>query len=303
MAWFEPVLGTVLVTEFAPYEVEAAAEEACLAEIARLDLVLSRWRDDSELALYNRGERVPAGELAWVLAEAERWRVASGGIFDGGRPPHVDLDGIAKGYVVDRALAAVSGTTSALVNIGGDLACRGTVTVAIEDPTTPYDNAPPLTRVTITDRALATSGTARRGMHIRDPRTGRPASVASATVVASDAMTADALATIAGILPPDDACAFVESHGASCLIVTPEGPLTSASWPPPDPRPPRPTRDRTGIPATAQAFGCLSGGGRGGGSRLDCRGRAVGEALPAGGTGPDRDADRVAGGPARQIRR
>ena len=231
MAWFEPVLGTVLVTEFEPYGVEAAAEAACLAEIARLDLVFSRWRDDSELAMYNRGELVPSGELAFVLAEAERWRERSGGIFDAGRVPDVDLDGIAKGYVVDRALAAVTGTSRALVNLGGDLACRGTFTVAIEDPATPYDNAPPLTRVTITDRALATSGTARRGLHIRDPRTGRPAEVASVTLVAPDAMTADALATIVGILPPDEACELAEQYGAACLVVTPAGPVTSPSWP------------------------------------------------------------------------
>lgn len=235
MAWFEPVLGTVLICEFEPPELAEAAEEACLAEIERLDLIFSRWRDDSELAAYNRGKKAPGPELSFVLAEAERWRAASGGIFEPGIPPDVDLDAIAKGFIVDRALDAAMGVglASALVNIGGDLACGGTVRVAIENPNTPYDNAPPLARVSVTDAALATSGTARRGLHIRDPRTGAPAAVASVSVIASDAMTADAIATVSGILGGEAGCEFAEAQGASCLIVTASGVQTSKNWPGP----------------------------------------------------------------------
>ncbi len=214
-----------MTTAFEPETREGQFEQVCLAEIDRLDQVLSRWRADSELARYNAGCLMPSGDLAYVLDEAERWRRASDGVFDPGRPPYVDLDAIAKGYIVDRAARAAydAGATRVVVNIGGDLAHlgSGSLTVRIEDPRTPYDNAPPLARVPISNQGLATSGIARRGQHIRDPRTGRPASrTLSATVVADACATADALATIVGILEPEQGIRLIERYGAACLIVT-----------------------------------------------------------------------------------
>lgn len=164
----------------------------------------------------------------------------------------VDLDGIAKGYVVDRALAAglaaasVHGAGDAVdvtVNAGGDLRHHGPRgrRVLLEDPHRAADNAPPLTAVTVRDAALATSGTGRRGVrvggrwlgHVLDPRTGWPvAHTLSASVLAADSMTADALATAALVLPPAAATALVAGLGASCLLLTADGVThASAAWP------------------------------------------------------------------------
>ena len=73
-----------------------------------------------------------------------------------------------------------------VVNIGGDIVARGawTETVGVTDPLDNADNAAPLTRLAVRDRAVATSGSYRRGFdiggrhysHIVDPRTGRPTS-------------------------------------------------------------------------------------------------------------------------------
>jgi thiamine biosynthesis lipoprotein len=78
--------------------------------------------------------------------------------------------------------------------------------------------------------AVATSGDYRRGLriggrwfsHIIDPRTGTPVpNVSSATVVAGEAATADALATAISVLGAQDGVALVDSlPGTECLIMS-----------------------------------------------------------------------------------
>jgi FAD:protein FMN transferase len=124
----------------------------------------------------------------------------------------LDLGGIAKGYGVDRAVAALRewGVTDALVNVGGDLYALGRSAsddeweVGVRDPDDPNGLA---ARFRISDRAVATSGDyqqyfehgGRRYHHLLDPTTGAPrrSPVRSVTVVADACMTADAACTAA----------------------------------------------------------------------------------------------------------
>lgn len=79
------VLGTSLdVTAVAADEATAvAAAQAVRAEIARLDLILSGWREDSELASVNRGSETRVSpDLFAVLQSAARWRDVTNGAFD-----------------------------------------------------------------------------------------------------------------------------------------------------------------------------------------------------------------------------
>jgi FAD:protein FMN transferase len=122
----------------------------------------------------------------------------------------LDLGGIAKGYGVDRAVAALRewGVTDALVNVGGDLYAMGRSAtgdaweVGVRDP----DDARKLVaRFHMSDRAVATSGDyqqyfehgGQRYHHLLDPRTGAPrrSRVRSVTVAADHCMTADAAGT------------------------------------------------------------------------------------------------------------
>ncbi len=162
----------------------------------------------------------------------------------------LDLNALAKGHVVDlvvdRAFAAFE-LDRLVVNAGGDLVHRGAepLRLGVEDPHQPYDNAAPLAVLEVRDRAVATSGRARRWFtvdgvrrsRVLDPRTGQPvAHTASATVVAPDATTADVLATVASVLEPAEAVAFVDSLAAdgidaSCLLVADDGAVrASAGW-------------------------------------------------------------------------
>ncbi len=74
-------------------------------------------------------------------------------------------------------------------------AAARTWTVGIEDP---RDGGRIQARVPVQDGAVATSGTAARGLHIVDPRSGeRAANVRSATVIGPSLLWADVYATAA----------------------------------------------------------------------------------------------------------
>lgn len=122
----------------------------------------------------------------------------------------LDLGGIAKGWGVDRAVAALRdwGIRDAIVNVGGDLYAMGTSESG--DPwrvgiRSPDDPARLVRSLDVTDRAVATSGVyeqyfewhGRRYHHLLDPATGEPRRVATRTltIAADDCMTADAAAT------------------------------------------------------------------------------------------------------------
>ncbi|AHG92613.1 ApbE family lipoprotein (plasmid) [Gemmatirosa kalamazoonensis] len=126
---------------------------------------------------------------------------------DGAR---LDLGSVAKGYGVDRAVAALRrhGVAKAVVVAGGDLYALGTApddapwTIGIQSPT---DERALAGTLRLADRAVATSGTyrqffryrGRRYHHIMDPATARPRATAmqSLSIVADSVMRADAATT------------------------------------------------------------------------------------------------------------
>lgn len=82
------VMGTRLRLRVAAPTREAGLEasEAALAEVRRLDRVLSSWRDDSEIGRLNTalpGEPMPLSPELWsLLEEAREWGARSDGAFD-----------------------------------------------------------------------------------------------------------------------------------------------------------------------------------------------------------------------------
>jgi FAD:protein FMN transferase len=156
----------------------------------------------------------------------------------------LNLNSIAKGYIIQKASAAarakIASLQGLLLNLGGDMAAWGTDdagkrswTIGVQDPLHPEDNATPIACVRLQDAAIATSGgyeryytiDGKRHSHIFDPRTGRPADgAASATVIAGDNVTANALATTLCVLAPEEGMRLVAATpGVECLLVTKEG--------------------------------------------------------------------------------
>lgn len=156
------------------------------------------------------------------------------------------FNSFAKSYILEHAARAAqeAAHTEALVlNIGGDLVVRGnpTETVAIADPRNDAENTPPITRVQVRNRAIATSGGYRRGVtiagrwysHLVDPRTGYPVGhILSATVVAPSATDAGALATASCVLQPEESLRLVATLAeAECLLIGADGRRwTSPGW-------------------------------------------------------------------------
>jgi thiamine biosynthesis lipoprotein len=120
----------------------------------------------------------------------------------------LDAGGIGKGLAADLVSAHLIdlGASGALVDLGGDVRCRGAGPADglwVIDVEHPFQAAP-LTRLALTDGAVVTSSTQRRRWgtnramhHIVDPRTGNPTatSIVAATIVAGDGAWAEPLAT------------------------------------------------------------------------------------------------------------
>jgi thiamine biosynthesis lipoprotein len=148
------------------------------------------------------------------------------------RPLTLDLGAVAKGLAVDMAARELAPFGDFAIDAGGDLYLGGSNargvpwSVGIRHPRRDGELVDCLR---VSNQAVCTSGDYERpapaggGHHILDPRTGAsPRAVASATVVASGAMLADALATAAFVLGPEEGIQLLNRMGVDGLIVTPE---------------------------------------------------------------------------------
>jgi thiamine biosynthesis lipoprotein len=147
------------------------------------------------------------------------------------RPLIPDLGAVAKGLAIDTAAQELKPFVNFAIDAGGDLYLGGTN--RYKEPWTagirhPRREGELLESLRISGQAVCTSGDyERRGAdgrsHILDPRTGQVAdSVASATVIAPVAMLADALATAAFVLGPDEGIRLLQRMGVAGIIVTPD---------------------------------------------------------------------------------
>ncbi len=155
----------------------------------------------------------------------------------------ISLNAIAKGYIVglaaDAAMNRERGVLGLLLNVGGDLRVLGEAPrmIGIAAPKGDSETTPPIATIAVANRSIATSGNSQRGWriggrwysHIFDPRTGRPVeSTVAASVIAGDASTADALATIFNVLTVEESLKLARSiPGVECLLVTEDG----REWP------------------------------------------------------------------------
>ncbi|MEP6672669.1 MAG: DUF2271 domain-containing protein [Chthoniobacter sp.] len=155
----------------------------------------------------------------------------------------LDVSSLGKGFIISKAVVAARARAPTiqgiLLNVGGDIFAGGSQApgtpwaISVANPAHNEDNAPPLTQVKLTDRAISTSAAYERGYtfggkhysHIMDPRTGLPAQgVASATVIAGNSANANALATTLCVLKPEEGLELVRQiPDADCLIVTADG--------------------------------------------------------------------------------
>jgi len=226
-------------------------------EMKRLDGLLSKYNEDSEISRLNKaGELKVSPDTFYILQKSKQFWQLSQGAFDVTVGPlsdlwgftdkkynlpknkeieknmalvgsdkiifkvgdnavkfklfgmKVDLGAIGKGYAIDCAVKKLreGGVKSCLINAGGQIYCLGDNygkpwRIAVQSPRgrgfTDY--------LELKDQSIATSGDYeqyfikdnKRYSHILNPKTGFPAksNIESVTVVASSALTADALST------------------------------------------------------------------------------------------------------------
>jgi FAD:protein FMN transferase len=146
---------------------------------------------------------------------------------------HITLDGIAVGYIVDKAAGLLSAEdmNNVLINGGGEIYPSGTRQdgelwkIGIANP---RDDSSYFSVINSGNWAISTSGDYESYFtddylynFIIDPRTGvSPTELSSATVIANDTTCADALSTACIIMEKDEALSLVESiSGAEALLI------------------------------------------------------------------------------------
>ncbi|WP_066710121.1 FAD:protein FMN transferase [Celeribacter ethanolicus] len=169
--------------------------------------------------------RRPAHKV--LESDGDRFRKAA--------PIALDLNGIAKGYGVDRLAETLRdhGIADALVGIDGEMRAMGlrpdgeAWTIAVEAPDA--KRRTPHSILALQHAAVATSGDyrhwievqGRRLSHTMDPRRGAPliASPASVTVVARTCAEADAWATALMVLGPDKGAELTRKQRLDALFL------------------------------------------------------------------------------------
>jgi thiamine biosynthesis lipoprotein len=241
-------LGTLVAVEARSRHLGAAeqAVSAAFKAIHYVEWLLHPTRPGSELAILNRlapgARRRVHPWTAAVLRLSRELCAHSGGVFEpalpgqgsimnwelgGSHSVHVrrraviDLGGIAKGYAVDQAVAALrrAGAHAGLVNAGGDLRVYGAHSwrVSLRDQTGTLRELP------LRDLALAASaarGDASPREHRGYYRRGQSARLAptrAAAVIAPSAALADALTKVQMLAAPARAAAVLARYRARAL--------------------------------------------------------------------------------------
>ena len=215
--------------------------EAVAEALERWEAAFSLFRPESELSRVNASQ---AGVLRVSRLFADTLRIAldvaaeTAGLVDPtlcGRWPEVavsgrmlsrptgltlDLNGVVKALAVDEGVAALDGP--GFVSVGGDLAVRGPVDVAL-----PAGGA-----VRVVAGGLATSGTASRGAHLVDPATCLPSESRWEQVTASGAtcLAAD-IAAKTGFLLGDDGPDWLDARDIPGRFVAADGEIVeNVTW-------------------------------------------------------------------------
>ncbi len=201
--------------------------------------IMKLWKDAAKSGRMPAEEAVAGARLSTGFGRIDLDRAGrKAGLPEG---MSLDLGGIAKGYIVDRAARTLIllGASSGLVVAGGDLYAFGNRRdggpwrVGVQNPKDP-DSTDPVAVLEISDCGVTTSGhyqrfteiEGKRISHIVDPATGMPVDngILSVTVVAPSAAFADGLSTSVAVMGERRGLDLVESlESVECLLLVDDG--------------------------------------------------------------------------------
>jgi thiamine biosynthesis lipoprotein len=180
--------------------------EQVFASFVAVDEVFSTYKQTSEISRINRGELAvqdASRQVKTILRLSEQTRRQTHGYFDIRSEAGLDPSGIVKGWAIRRAASMLrrQGFRHFFIDAGGDIQLAGTRQgqlwrVGIRNPFKRTENVKVLA---LTERGVATSGSAIRGQHIYNPHHPRAPlrEIVSLTVIGPDIYEADRFATAA----------------------------------------------------------------------------------------------------------
>ena len=162
--------------------------------------------------------------------------IKDGGISLDGK--QIDLGGIAKGYIADKATEYLkeNGVKKALINFGGNICMIGQYNIGIKKP---FDDSV-ITSIEIKDKCAVTSGIYERYIekdgktyhHILDPKTGYGVEneLAAVTVIGEKALDCDALSTVCMLLGAEDGLEIINrTADTEAVFIDRDGGITLSS--------------------------------------------------------------------------
>ncbi len=180
--------------------------EKVFAYFISVDEAFSTYKATSEISKINRGE-LPTAEysedMKAILALSEQTKKDTYGYFDIEHDGLYDPSGIVKGWAIQNAADRLKagGFRNFYIDAGGDISVAGNKDgklwrIGIRNPFNRSENVKVLA---LTDRGIATSGTAIRGQHVYDPyNPNMPLlDIVSITVIGPNIYEADRFATAA----------------------------------------------------------------------------------------------------------
>jgi thiamine biosynthesis lipoprotein len=168
----------------------------------QIDAGFSTYKPESEVSRYRNGEIAESelsAELKGVIAACKKAESRTEGYFSAWAAGTFDPSGYVKGWAIAEAGEIIEGHgyRTYCINAAGDILARSAGArkweIGIQDPAEPSKI---LNKLSISNEAVATSGSYERGQHIYNPKTGKPAGeLLSVSVRGPDIIWADVLAT------------------------------------------------------------------------------------------------------------
>ena len=199
-------------------------------EIISWDFPEKRKPDDATIK-----ERLNLVNYQWIVIDREKSTISLTK-----RGMLIDLGGIAKGYIADRAVEEMKreGIVSGIVAVAGDIRAFGDKPdgrpwrVGIRNPRQSGSDDEIMAMIELKDMAISTSGDYERFFivdgnryhHILDPTTGYPPEACrSVSVIAGEGAFADSYSTAVFILGPEKGMEALRKMGFEGLIVDEHG--------------------------------------------------------------------------------
>ncbi len=206
MKQLQLLMGMPITVEILDASATEADIERVFAYFLSIDETFSTYKEESEISKINRGELAEeeySDVVKTILALSEQTRQETQGYFDIEHDGLIDPSGIVKGWAISQAAQMLkeSGFGNFYIDAGGDIQVAGTNNghpwrIGIRNPFNRTENVKVLS---ITNKGVATSGTAIRGQHIYNPyQPEKPIQDSvSLTVIGPNIYEADRFATAA----------------------------------------------------------------------------------------------------------